>query len=80
MLYILKLDNQYDKSFHMNVTDQLSRLKVKEVFSDSVKRPILFVHPDAKLLEVATYLAIGPEIYVDGLVVITEEYHNGEKM
>jgi CBS domain-containing protein len=64
----------------MNVTDQLSRLKVKEVFSDSVKRPILSVHPDTKLLEVATYLAIGPEIYVDGLVVITEEYHNGEKM
>ena len=64
----------------MNVTDQLARLKVKEVFNDSAKRPILFVYPDTKLLEVTTFLAIGPEIYVDGVVVVTEESHNGEKI
>jgi hypothetical protein len=70
MLYILKFDYQYDRSFRMNVTDQLARLKVKEVFNDSAKRPFLFVYPDTKLLEVT---AIGPEIYVDGVVVVTEE-------
>lgn len=65
---------------HMNVTDQLSRLKVKEIFTDSAKRPFLFVYPDTKLLEVTTFLAIGPEIYVDGIVVITEENHNERKL
>ena len=64
----------------MNVTDQLARLKVKEVFNDSAKRPFLFVYPDTKLLEVTTFLAIGPEIYVDGVVVVTEESRNGEKI
>ena len=64
----------------MNVTDQLARLKVKEVFQDSAKRPLLFVYPDTKLLEVITFLAIGPEIYVDGVVVITEENLNGKKI
>jgi hypothetical protein len=73
MLYILKFDYQYDRSFRMNVTDQLARLKVKEVFNDSAKRPFLFVYPDTKLLEVTAFLAIGPEIYVDGVVVVTEE-------
>jgi CBS domain-containing protein len=80
MLYILKLDYQYDRSFHMNVTDQLARLKVKEVFNDSAKRPFLFVYPDTKLLEVTTFLAIGPEIYVDGVVVVTEGSRNGKKI
>lgn len=80
MLYILKLDYQYDRSFRMNVTNQLAKLKVKEVFKDSVKRPFLYVYPDTKLLEITTFLAIGPEIYVDGVVVVTEERHNGEKI
>lgn len=61
----------------MNVSDQLARLKVKEVFA---KRPFLFVYPDTKLLEVTTFLAIGPEIYVDGVVVVIEESHNGKKI
>ncbi|MGA7370301.1 MAG: CBS domain-containing protein [Nitrososphaeraceae archaeon] len=61
----------------MNVGDQLARLKVREVFA---KRPFLFVYPDTKLLEVTTFLAIGPEIYVDGVVVVTEESHNGKKI
>jgi CBS domain-containing protein len=64
----------------MNVTDQLAKLKVKEVFSDSAKRPFLFVYPDTNLLEITTFLAIGPEIYVDGVVVVSEESHNGKKI
>jgi len=63
----------------MNVTNQLAKLKVKEVFNDSTKRPFLFVYPDKKLLEITTFLAIGPEIYVDGVVVVTEESRNGKK-
>jgi hypothetical protein len=63
----------------MNMTDRLARLKVKKVFNDSANRPFLFVYPDTKLLEVITFLAIGPEIYVDGVVVVTEGNLNGKK-
>jgi CBS domain-containing protein len=42
--------------------------------SDSVphifKRPVLTVGPTDSLLQVGTFLAIGPQIYVDGLVVL----------
>lgn len=34
------------------------------------RRPLLHVNPTDSLLTVATYLAIGPQIYVDGLVVL----------
>lgn len=34
------------------------------------KRPVLSVGPSASMLEVATFLAIGPQIYADGLLVI----------
>jgi CBS domain-containing protein len=64
----------------MNVNYQLAKLKVKEVIKDSAKRPFLFVYPDTRLLEITTFLAIGPEIYVDGVVVVTEESHNGKKI
>ncbi len=34
------------------------------------KRPVLHVEPDDPILKVATFLAIGPQIYADGLVVL----------
>ena len=64
----------------MNVADQLARLKVKDVFNDSAKRQFLYVYSNTKLLEVVTFLAIGPEIYVDGVVVVAEENLDGKKM
>jgi hypothetical protein len=64
----------------MNVGDKLDILEVNEVFHDSIKRPFLFVYPDTKLLELTTFLAIGPEIYVDGLVVVVEINHDGKRM
>jgi CBS domain-containing protein len=64
----------------MHTTDQLDRLKVKDVFNDYTARPFLYVYPDTKLIEVVTFLAIGPEIYVDGMVVVTEENHNGKRV
>jgi predicted transcriptional regulator len=60
--------------------DQLDRLKVNEVFNESINRPFLFVYPDSILLEPATFLAIGPEIYVDGLVVVAELKKDGKKI
>lgn len=64
----------------MNVADQLARLKVKDVFNDSAKRQFLYVYPNTKLLEVVTFLAIGPEIYVDGVVVAAEDNLDGKKI
>jgi hypothetical protein len=60
--------------------DQLDRLKVNEVFNESINRPFLFVYPDTILLEPTTFLAIGPEIYVDGLVVVAELKKDGKKI
>ena len=37
------------------------------------KRPILYVRPSDPMLQVATYLAIGPQIYVDGITVLNGE-------
>ena len=34
------------------------------------RRPLLFVNPDDSILQVATFLAPGLQIYVDGLVVL----------
>jgi hypothetical protein len=36
------------------------------------RRPCLFIYPTAQTLQIATFLAIGPQIYADGLVVINE--------
>ena len=64
----------------MDVADQLAKLKVKDVFNDSAKRQFLYVYPNSKLLEVVTFLAIGPEIYVDGVAVVAEENLDGKKI
>jgi|SRR5581483_22539 len=37
------------------------------------RRPLLSVRKSDSMLQVATFLAIGPEIYVDGLVVIDDD-------
>lgn len=37
------------------------------------RRPLLFVNPDDRMLQVATFLATGLQIYVDGLVVLDGE-------
>ena len=65
---------------HMNMNNQFDKIKVKDVFNDCIKRPFLSVYPDTRLLQVVTFLAIGPEIYVDGVVVVTEENRNGKKV
>lgn len=47
-------------------------IPIKDAAAHIFKRPYLFVNPTAHMLQIATFLAIGPQIYVDGLVVINE--------
>src|SRR5215831_10395236 len=37
------------------------------------RRPCLFVNPTDRMLQIATFLDIGPQIYADGLVVIDDK-------
>lgn len=45
---------------------------ISEIVPSIFKRPLLFVSPSDSLLQAATFLAIGPQIYVDGLVVLDD--------
>jgi len=47
-------------------------IQIKDAAPHIFQRPILFVDSNTQMLQVATFLAIGPEIYVDGLLVIDE--------
>jgi predicted transcriptional regulator len=43
---------------------------ISDIVPHIFKRPVLSVSPEDSLLQVGTFLAIGPQIYVDGLVVL----------
>lgn len=60
------------RSFGRDMAGQSIQLEqpISDVVSHIFKRPLLHVNPSDSLLTVATYLAIGPQIYVDGLVVL----------
>jgi predicted transcriptional regulator len=47
---------------------------IKETVPHIFKRPLLSVSPSDSLLHVGTFLAVGPQIYVDGLVVLDQNY------
>jgi len=47
----------------------MSDISVKEAVPHIFRRPLLDVSPDTPLTQLATFLAIGPQIYVDGLAV-----------
>src|SRR5215207_5748165 len=51
---------------------QLTELErpISDVVPHIFKRPVLSVSQADSLLQVGTFLAIGPQIYVDGLVVL----------
>ena len=51
---------------------QLTELEkpISDIVPHILKRPLLSVSPADSLLQVGTFLAIGPQIYVDGLVVL----------
>jgi hypothetical protein len=51
---------------------QLTELErpITDIVPHIFKRPVLSVSPTDSLFQVGTFLAIGPQIYVDGLVVV----------
>ena len=53
--------------------NHLLDIQIKDAAPHIFRRPILFVDPNTQMLQVATFLAIGPEIYVDGLLVIDDK-------
>ena len=50
----------------------ISDIKIKNAAPHIFTRPFLSVEPNTRMLQIGTFLAIGPQIYVDGLVVISE--------
>jgi CBS domain-containing protein len=56
----------------MNPMD-LADIPIVDAASHIFRRPCLFVNPTAQMLQIATFLAIGPQIYADGLVVIDDK-------
>ena len=50
----------------------ISDIQIKNAAPHIFRRPFLFVEPNTRMLEIATFLAIGPQIYVDGLIVVSD--------
>jgi CBS domain-containing protein len=50
----------------------ISDIKIKNAALHIFTRPVLSVEPNTPMLQMGTFLAIGPQIYVDGLVVTSE--------
>jgi hypothetical protein len=57
--------------------NDLVDLRIEDATPHILRRPILYVEPDTRMLQVATFLAIGPEIYVDGLLVMEDNVQRG---
>jgi hypothetical protein len=51
---------------------RISDIEIRNAAPHIFARPFLFVGPNTTMLQVATFLAIGPQIYVDGLIVVNE--------
>jgi predicted transcriptional regulator len=48
-------------------------IQIKNAAAHIFRRPFLFVESNTRMLQIATFLAIGPQIYVDGLVVVSDD-------
>ena len=51
---------------------------VIDVLPHIFERPFLFVYSNTKMVELATYLAIGPQIYADGMLVFQQQEEDDE--
>ena len=60
----------------MNDHYDLLDIPIKDAPAHIFRRPYLFVDLTAHMLQIATFLAIGPQIYADGLVVINNKTKN----
>jgi CBS domain-containing protein len=58
--------------------EHLLDIQIKDAAPHIFQRPILFVDRNTPMLQVATFLAIGPEIYVDGLLVMDNKVQRGK--
>ena len=60
---------------------QLTELErpISDIVPHIFKRPVLSVRQADSLLQVGTFLAIGPQIYVDGLVVLDGQKPVGDR-
>ena len=54
-------------TFHFSLDDPII-----ETFPHLTKRPFSFTYINSDLIQLATFLAIGPQIYIDGLIVVLE--------
>jgi CBS domain-containing protein len=52
--------------------NHLSDIRIKDAASHIFRRPFLFVESNTPMLQIARFFAIGPQIYVDGIIVIDE--------
>jgi predicted transcriptional regulator len=52
-------------------------IQIKDAAPHIFRRPFLFVESNTRMLQIATFLAIGPEIYIDGLIVIDDKLQRG---
>ena len=57
--------------------NHLLDIQIKDAAPHIFRRPFLFVEPNTRMLQIATFLAIGPEIYIDGLIVIDDKVQRG---
>jgi CBS domain-containing protein len=48
-------------------------ISIENAFPDIFKRPPLFANENMRLMQAASFFAIGPQIYVDGLLVVRNE-------
>lgn len=58
--------------------NHLLDIQIKDAAPHIFQRPILFVDSNTQMLQIATFLAVGPEIYVDGLLVIDDKVQGGK--
>ena len=58
--------------------NDLADLRIEDAAPHILRRPILYVEPNTRMLQVAIFLAIGPEIYVDGLLVMDDKVQRGK--
>jgi predicted transcriptional regulator len=53
--------------------NHLIDIQIKDAAPHIFRRPVLFVQSNTRMLQIATFLAIGPQIYVDGVIVIDDD-------
>lgn len=67
------------KSGHMTTSHFSLDDPIVETFPHLTKRPFSFTYINSDLIQLATFLAIGPQIYIDGLIVVLENQIKKQK-